>query len=95
MATVARATQVAIDAGDANTVRQHFAFIDEVFKDAAPDVENAVNVSYLENLKFDGRKIGLINARKLLSPRLQQALIELETNLEELFRRSSNDSTAT
>jgi hypothetical protein len=78
MATVARTTQAAIDAGDEETVRQHFAFIDEIFPDAAPDVENAIWVSYLENLRFEGRKAGYVDARKLLSPRLANALAELE-----------------
>jgi hypothetical protein len=56
MATFSRETQAAIDARDNETVKRHFRFINEVFRDAAPDVENAVNVSYLENLRFDGRK---------------------------------------
>src|SRR6266508_2719610 len=74
MATLARATQAAIDDQDKPTVLRHFQFIDEVFRDAAPDVENAVNVSYLENLRFDGRKTAPTNARDLLMPRLRQAL---------------------
>jgi hypothetical protein len=89
MATLARATQAGIDAGDKEMVKSHFAFIDDVFKDAAPDVENAIYVSFLENLQFEGRKIGLTNSRELLSPRLQRALNELEAYLEELFRRGS------
>src|SRR5437764_9373341 len=58
MATLARATQAAIDGQDRDTVRRHFQFIDEVFRQAAPEVENAVNVSYLENLRFEGRNAG-------------------------------------
>ncbi len=86
MATLARATQAAIDNQDKATVVRHFQFVDEVFRDAAPDVENAVNVSYLENLRFDGRKAAPTNARDLLTPRLQQALIELEEYLARLSR---------
>jgi hypothetical protein len=52
MATLGRATQAAIDSQDEEVVRRHFRFIDEVFRDASPDVENAVNVSYLEHLRF-------------------------------------------
>jgi hypothetical protein len=66
-------------------VREHFQFIDEVLCDAAPDVENAVNVSYLENLQFEGRKAGPTKARELLTPRLRQALTELEEYLNRLF----------
>jgi hypothetical protein len=85
MATLARATQAAIDEADRDAVRRYFAFIDEVFRDAAPDVENAVNVSYLENLRFEGRTAGPTRARELLTPRLRQALAELEDYLGRLF----------
>ena len=78
MATFSRETQAAIDARDNETVKRHFRFINEVFRDAAPDVENAVNVSYLENLRFDGRKAGPTRARGLPPPRLHQALVDLE-----------------
>src|SRR5436305_835903 len=78
MATLARATQAAIDAQDREIVRQHFRFVDEVFRNAAPDVENAVYVSYLENLRFTGRKAAPTKARELLPPRLAQALVDLE-----------------
>jgi hypothetical protein len=90
IATFARATQAAIDAQDRNAVRRHFEFIDEVFRDAAPDVENAVNVSYLENLRFEGREAGPTRARELLTPRLRQALTELETYLGRLFGDTSS-----
>jgi hypothetical protein len=81
MATLARATQAAIDNQDNVTVFRHFQFVDEVFRDAAPDVENAVNVSYLEHLRFEGRKAAPTKARELLTPRLRQALIELDEYL--------------
>lgn len=85
MATFARATQAAIDVQDRDTVRRHFRFIDEVLHQAASDVENAVNVSYLENLRFEGRKAGRTKAPELLTPRLRQALAELEAYLARLF----------
>jgi len=66
MATLARATQAAIDDQDHDTVRRHFHFIDEIFQQAASDVENAVNVSYLENLRFGGCKAAPTKARELL-----------------------------
>ena len=84
MATFSRETQAAIDAQDNETVKRHFRFIDEMFRDAAPEVENAVNVSYLENLRFDDRKAGPTRARGLLSPRLHQALVDLEEYLAKL-----------
>jgi len=84
MATLARATQAAIDNQDKATVVRHFEFIDEVFRDAGPDVENAVYVSYLENLRFEGRKATPTKARELLTPRLWQALVDLEEYLAKL-----------
>ena len=95
MGTVARATQAAIDVGDKETVRQHFAFVDEVFRDAAPDVENAIYVSYLENLRFEGRKAGQADARELLTPRLAQALADLEAHWEKLFNSKNNPNPTT
>jgi hypothetical protein len=87
MATLARATQTAIDNQERDTVRRHFLFIDEVFGQAAPDVENAVYVSYLENLRCEGRKAKSTNARELLTPRLRQALAELEEYLARLYAK--------
>lgn len=84
MAALSRATQRAIDAQDRETVKRHFGFVDEVFRDAAPDVINAVNVSFLENLRFEGRKAGPTNARELLPPRLRQALKALEEYLSKI-----------
>ena len=85
MATLARATQAAIDRQDRDTVRRHFLFVDEVFRQAAPDVENAVNVSYLENIRFEDDRVGPTTARELLTPRLRQTLTELEKYLARLF----------
>jgi hypothetical protein len=48
MGTLARATQAAISKEDIPAVKQHFAFIGEVFRLATPEVKNAVFVSYLE-----------------------------------------------
>ena len=89
MATFARATQAAIDAAEIETIKRHFKFADEIFRDAAPDVENAINVSYLENLRFEGRKAKRAKARELLPPRLKTALTELEAYLTELFRKKT------
>jgi hypothetical protein len=85
MAALARATQAAIDSGDRETMRQHFEFIDKVFCQATPDVENAVWVSYLENLRFESGTVGTAEARTLLTSRLRQALAELDEYLARLF----------
>jgi len=82
MGAFSRATQAAIDTGDRDTVRRHFQFIDEIFSQAAPDVENAINVSYLEHLRFNGRKATPTRTLELLTPRLRVALDDLEAYLD-------------
>lgn len=88
MGTLARATQVAISHEDKVAVRGYFAFIGEVFRLATPEVKNAVFVSYLECLGFDGRHGTRIGARAMLSPQLQAGLRGLEEYNAELFRQS-------
>jgi hypothetical protein len=87
MHALARAAQVAISDEDKAAVRGYFAFIGEVFRLATPDVKNAVFVSFLEHLSFDGRHGKRIGAREMLSPQLQAGLRDLEEYNAELFRR--------
>jgi hypothetical protein len=89
VATLGRATTAAIRDGNADIVKKHFAFVDEVFRRADASVENALNVSYLEHIDFDGRKAKAIGARALLTPRLQQAVKELEEYWQ-AFRSRAN-----
>ncbi len=57
-----------------------------MFRRASPEVKNALFVSYLERLSFDGRHGKRIKARELLSPQLQVGLRELEAYNAALFR---------
>ena len=82
---LARATQAAISDEDVATVRSHFAFVDEVYRLGDSQVRNAVHVSYLECLSFDGKHGQRIKAREMLSPQLREALRGLEAYLAELF----------
>ena len=68
MGQLARAAQVAISDEDTVAVREHFRFIDEVYRRSTPEVKNAVHVSYLERLSFDGKHGKRIRARES-SPR--------------------------
>ena len=86
MATLGRATIEAIREGDAETIKEHFSFVDEVYRDADAAVENAVNVSYLEHIDFEGRRARAIHAHELLTPRLQKAVKELGEYWEALRR---------
>ena len=53
-ATFRRATERAMDAGQFWAAEQHFRFVERVLRDAAPDVENALAVSYIEDLALGG-----------------------------------------
>jgi hypothetical protein len=78
MAAFARATCAAIDNRNLQEVAAHLAFIDELFHEAPSDLENAIYVSYLENV-FLGRDEGRYrSARSGLSGRLAAALVDLE-----------------
>jgi hypothetical protein len=80
MSAVAQATCRAIENGDENSVRRHFEFIDSVFSKAAPDVENTVYVSYLENVFLGEESAAFLRARSTLSSRLSAALSGLEAH---------------
>jgi hypothetical protein len=84
MAEFARATCQAIEQNLLGQVRTHFEFIDELFSNAVPDLENAIYVSYLENVFLGRTDAPYLSARDRLSPDLQRALIELEAHWEEI-----------
>lgn len=81
------AAQAAITTENIAAVREHFRFIDEVYRRGTPEVKNAVHVSYLERLGFDGRHARRIKAREMLSPALQAGLCGLETHNAALLAR--------
>ncbi len=89
MGTLARAAQAAISEEDTASVREHFRFIGEIYRRAAPEVKNAIHVSYLERLGFDSKHGKRIRAREMLSPGLQEGLRGLEAYNAELFGRRS------
>jgi hypothetical protein len=92
MGTLARAVQAAISDEDTAAVREHFRFIGEVYRRATPEVKNAIHVSYLERLSFDGKHGERIKAREMLSPELQVGLRGLEAYNAELFGRRRGSS---
>ena len=91
MGELARAVQILISDQDVPAVREHFRFIDEVYRRATPEVKSAVHVSYLERLGFDGRNGRRIKAREMLSPQLQAALRDLEEYNTKLIGRKTPD----
>src|SRR5687768_17268322 len=70
MAVLARATCRGIDAGELDQVQAHIGFVDELLSDAGPDLENAVHVSYLENVFLGSENSRYVSARAMLSNRL-------------------------
>ena len=89
MGALATVVQAAISAEDAAAVAEHFDFIGDVYRNADAAVKNAVHVSYLERLSFDGRHGRAIGARGLLSPQLWRALRGLEQYLKDNFGRKT------
>jgi hypothetical protein len=84
MAVLARATCRAVDRGDSQQVEDHICFVDELLSDAGPDLENAIYVSYLENVFLGSEDPRYLMARTMLSSRLQTALTELEEHWKKI-----------
>ena len=95
MAAFARATCSAIDKGGFNEVAVHLAFIDEFFGDAPPDLENAIYLSYLEDVFLGRDDERYCSVRATSSHRLQAALVDLEAHwkkVAEFSRKRSSDA---
>ena len=90
MASFARTTVSAIESGNVNLFKAHFNFISELFSKAHPDLENAIYVSYLENVLLDQSNPKVLNARELLPDNLKIALSGLEEHFEKLHESSKN-----
>lgn len=84
MAVLARATCRAIDIGDLHQVQAHIDFVDELLSDAGPDLENAIYVSYLENVFLGSKDARYTSARALLSNGLHTALSKLEEHWKKI-----------
>jgi hypothetical protein len=70
-------TSEAIDAQHFRLVRAHFELIDEALVHATDALENAILVSYLENV-FAVNTARTAKARDLLTPRLSAPVLEME-----------------
>jgi len=84
MAAMSHATLEAIEARSWNSVAAHFSFIDEVFASGNEAVQNAVYVSYLENIFLGEASAEFANARAMLPPTLAAGLVRLEAHFEKL-----------
>jgi hypothetical protein len=77
MAAFSRFAQAAIDRNDLDILIKCYGLLAEVMKSATSDVENAIYVSFLENLDFASSPHGP-RSKRLLPPVLQKALAELD-----------------
>lgn len=91
MSVFARATCAAIDAGLKDEVQAHFAFVDELLTNVDSDLENAIYVSYLEDVFMREPDPRYDEARAMLPPRLQTALKEVEDHWSSLEQNASRD----
>lgn len=84
-ASLAELTQAAIDSDDEDMLREYFGFLDRVLENSTAEVVYAIKVSYLGNLRFEGRYSRRSNARELLPPSMAKKLAELENYLAALL----------
>ena len=87
MAAFARLMERAEDAGDWGTYERGVRLAHALWARPDPALLNALNVSFLEHLDFDGPSGPAAWSR--LTPSLQHAWAEMRPDLEHLARRSS------
>jgi hypothetical protein len=83
MGEFAAFTQKAIEHDDLKTVRRCFSLADRFYRDADPELENALNVSFLEDLDFRFAPA----AKSLMSPALHRGWVEINEYLDKLLNR--------
>jgi hypothetical protein len=83
MGAFSHLAQDAIERGDLATVKRCYDLANEAMKNVRPNVENAVFVSFLENLNFETSPHGS-EAERLLSPKLTEMLAELNEHWREI-----------
>jgi len=82
MGAFARITQAAMGEGDWEKYDRCVRLVDELLGRTSPDLENALNVSYLEHLDFDGPRGP--EAWDPLTSQLQAGWQEMRQYLEDL-----------
>ena len=83
MGVFSRIARTAIERGDFATLKHCYNLADETMKNALPSVENAIFVSFLENLNFESSPHGA-EAERLLSPKLTEMLAELNEHWRQI-----------
>ncbi|MDQ3754302.1 MAG: hypothetical protein M3371_06170 [Acidobacteriota bacterium] len=83
VAALSRFTQAAIERNDRATLQRCYSLLEEMVKSATFEVQNAIYVSFLENLNFETSSFGA-EARRLLPPALSKMLVELEEHWQQI-----------
>jgi hypothetical protein len=76
-ACLARATEAAMSRGDRATVRTHFEFVHRAWVAGDDEVQNALAVSYFENLDFRDEQ----SSRSWAIPEIPEVLVPVATEL--------------
>jgi hypothetical protein len=88
MGVLSQATRLAIEEERWKDVAEHYDFIAKVFSRANADVNNAVYVSYLENVLLGEESSKFSQARRMLPDTLKCALVELEKHFDMLAKQA-------
>lgn len=81
MAAFLKATERAMDAGRLWAAELHFRFVERVRSQAAPDVENALAVSYIEDLALGECTPQRYRAvKERMSARLRAEMVDINPN---------------
>jgi hypothetical protein len=78
MGIFAGLTYEVIWTGDHQRVANHFDFVARVWERASPEVENAIDMSYVEYFALDEFTHRLYQALKRMPPSLRQVLLEID-----------------
>jgi hypothetical protein len=78
MGAFARMTEEAIDQGRFWQVEKYFRFIDRMRENATPEVENAIDVSYIEFLAFSEMSENRREAMKRMPKTIKAILLEID-----------------
>lgn len=81
---ITRATREAIDNGDWQTVRAHFAFINDLFERAGAELRDAIRVSYLSMLLHDELTPNDVQASRLLPKVLADEFGKIRHHFEQI-----------
>lgn len=76
-------TQRAKGRGDWDVYARAIALADTLYRSASPDLENALNVSFLEHLDFAGPRGS--KAWQVMTPGLRNGWIAMQRYLDDLF----------